>query len=155
VVPSAFSLLVLACALYVMRFALSPLLVKFVIPKNFFEISLCLFERGDVLVTLYWSTARIISRKRQFHIPVKLVQKKFEVANTRMNILLRIEDVIHPEIFGGDRHQLHKTLRPLNGNRIGIVLRLYHDNCPHEGRIDVVTKGHSLDDREERLFPFN
>ena len=66
---------------------LPRLLVKLVIPENFLEISLCLFERWDGVVTFYMPGTCIIRREAaSLTSPSKLFQQKFEMTDTRMNI---------------------------------------------------------------------
>ena len=44
-----------------------------------------------------WGHARSVGRQSQFHIPVELFQEGFEIADTRMYILLRVESVVHTQ----------------------------------------------------------
>src|ERR1700722_6370037 len=68
--------------------------------------------RRNVAVLRHRLFARIVRRNRQ-PVVLKRVLQKPEIADARIDILLRIKTVRHAEALRGGRHQLHQPLRAL------------------------------------------
>src|SRR5439155_5316119 len=85
--------------------------------------------------------AGVVGGEHERQVTVEPVHQTAEVANAALDVLVGVEDVLHPEARGRSGHQLHQAAGATARHRARVELGLGLDDGGHEERRDAVPDG--------------
>ena len=89
--------------------------------------------------------AGVVGGEGERHVVVEARHESLEMAHSTIDVVARIERVLHVEVGRRGRHELHEPLRAAARNRAGVELRLDGHDGGDELGLDAVARG-DLDD---------
>ena len=82
--------------------------------------------------------AGVITGQRQFDIALEHIEQETQVARAAVNVLRRVENILHPETSGGCRHQLHQSAGAFVGDGPRMKARFLTHQGENQMRVNAV-----------------